>query len=79
MNSLVLGDDGVAVVIRPVGQWTKRGELRILDYRGVVACTHQGAAALEFLEKTLVVDVEAEHPGGCVQVGAIDKDRDPAR
>src|SRR6202023_4288882 len=30
-----LGDDGVAVVIEPVDQGTKRGELLILDYRSV--------------------------------------------
>jgi hypothetical protein len=33
---------------------------------------------LEFLEKALVIDIEAERLGGCIEVGAIDKERDLA-
>ena len=77
MNSLVaLGDDGVAVVIEPVDQGTDRRIFLILDDRGVVERAQQGSTALEFLEQTLVVDVEAERLGGCVKVGAINKERD---
>ncbi len=55
-----LGDDGEAVVIEPVDQGTDRRIFLIFDDRGVVERAQQRAAALEFLEKALVVDVEAE-------------------
>jgi hypothetical protein len=77
MNSLVaLGDHGVAVVIEPVDQGANRGIFLIFNDRGVIERAHQRAAALKFLEKALVVDVEAERLGGRIQVGAIDKERD---
>ena len=71
-----LGDDGVAVVVEPVDQRTDRRIFLILDDRGVVERAQQRAAALEFLEQALVVDVEAERLGGRVEIGAIDEERD---
>src|ERR1700732_5219072 len=71
-----LGDNGVAVVIEPVDQGADRRILLIFDNRGVVERAYQGPAALEFLEKALVIDVEAERLGGCIEVGAIDEGRD---
>src|SRR6201999_2878127 len=71
-----LGDDGVAVVVQPVDQRADRRIFLILDDRGVIERAYKGAAALEFLQQALVVDVEAERLGGCVEVGAIDKKRD---
>jgi hypothetical protein len=55
-----LGDDGEAVVIQPVDQRADRRELLILNDGGVVERAQQRAAALEFLEQALVVDIETE-------------------
>src|SRR6202012_2364253 len=71
-----LRDDGVAVVVEPVDQGTDRRIFLIFDDRGVIERAQQGSTALEFLEQTLVVNVEAERLGGCVEVGAINKERD---
>src|SRR6478736_6433356 len=71
-----LGDDSVAVVVEPVDQRTDRRIFLILDNRRVVESAEQRTAALEFLEKALVVNVEAERFGSCVKIGAIDKERD---
>src|SRR5258705_12107577 len=70
-----LGDDGVAVVIEPVDQRTDRRVFLIFNDRGVIERAQQRPAALGFLEEALVIDVEAERLGGCIQVGAIDKER----
>ena len=71
-----LGHNGVAVVIEPVDQGADRGVFLILDDRGVIERAQQRSAALEFLEKALVIDVEAECLGSCVEIGAIDEERD---
>src|SRR5665213_3521312 len=70
-----LGDDGVAVVIEPVDQGTDRRVFLILDDRGVIERAYQRAATLEFLEQAFVVDVETECLGGCIEVGAVDEER----
>ncbi len=71
-----LGDDGVAVVVEPVDQGTDRGIFLIFDDRRVVERAKQRPAALEFLQEALVIDVEAERLGGCIEIGAIDEERD---
>jgi hypothetical protein len=58
----------VAVVVQPVDQGADGGILLILDERRVVEGANQVAAALEFLQEPLVVDVEAEGLGGGVEV-----------
>src|SRR5207247_1785198 len=58
-----LGDDGVAVVVKPVDQRADRGIFLILDDGRVIESAEQGAAALEFLEQALVIDLEADCPG----------------
>ena len=73
-----LRNDGKSVVIEPIDQRTDRGVLLILDDRGVVERTQQRAAALEFPEKAFVIDVEAKRPGGRLEIGAVDEERDPA-
>ena len=72
-----LGHDAVAVIVEPVDQRPDRGVFLVLDQRRVVKCPHQIAAALEFLQQPLVVDIETE--GFCrrVEVGAVDKEGDP--
>ncbi len=55
-----LGNDGVAVIIEPVYQRTDRRIFLIFDDGGVIECPHQRAAVLKFLEKPLVIDVEAK-------------------
>jgi hypothetical protein len=47
----------------------------ILTDRGVIERAQQRSAALEFLQQALVVDVEPKRLGGCIKVGAIDKER----
>src|ERR1700726_2048987 len=69
-------DDGKAVVVEPIDQGPDGGKLLILADCGEVKRAHQGSMALEFLEKALVVDVEAERLGGRVEIGALDKERD---
>jgi hypothetical protein len=67
-----LGDDGVAVVVEPIDQRPNGGEFLILDDGRVVEGAEQRAAALEFGQEALVVDVEPERSGGGVKIGAID-------
>ena len=71
-----LGDDGVAVVIEPVDQRADRGKFLILDDRGVVERPQQRPTALEFLQKALIIDVEAESFRRRVEIGPIDEERD---
>jgi hypothetical protein len=68
--------DGKAVVTKPVDERPKRRRLLIFEGGGVIERAHQGAATLEFREKALKVDVEAERLGGRVEIGAVDKKRD---
>ena len=62
-----LGDDGVAVVVKPVDEWTARRIFLILDHRRVMESAKQRPAALKFREKALVVDVEAKRLGGRIK------------
>jgi hypothetical protein len=71
-----LGDDGVAVIVEPVDQRADRRIFLILNNRGVVERADERSAALEFLQQAFVVDVETERLGGCIEVGAIDEERD---
>jgi hypothetical protein len=43
------------------------------DDSSVVKCAYQHSAAREFLKQSLVVDIETQRPGRCIQIGAIDK------
>ena len=58
-----LGDHRVPVVVEPVDQRPNRRVLLIFDDRRVIERAQQGAAALEFLEEALVVDIESERLG----------------
>ena len=71
-----LGDDGVTVVVKPVDQRADRRVLLILDDRRIVERAQQRTPALELLQKALVVYVETERLGGCIEVGPIDEERD---
>jgi hypothetical protein len=71
-----LGDYGVAIVTEPICQRPERGIFLIFNDCRVVERAQQRTAAFKFFEEALVVDVEAERPRSCVQVGAIDKKRD---
>jgi hypothetical protein len=72
-----LGDDGIAIVVEPVDQRPDRGKFLILDDGGIVEGAEQRAAALEFVQEPLVVDVEPKRLGRGVKVGSIDEERNP--
>jgi hypothetical protein len=71
-------NDGKAVVIKPVDQGTDRRVFLILKDRGVVERAHQGTTALKFFAQASEVDIDTEGLCGRIQVGAVDKERDPA-
>jgi hypothetical protein len=71
-----LGDHGVAVVTEPICQRAQRGIFLIFTDCRVVERAQQRPSAFKFFEEALVVDLEAEGPRSCMQVGAIDKKRD---
>src|ERR1700694_377745 len=64
--------------MEPVDQRADRRVFLIFDDGCVVERAHQGPTALELLEKALVVDFEAERLGSCIEIGAIDEQRNLA-
>jgi hypothetical protein len=71
------GDDGIAVIAEPIYQWANGGIFLILYDRGVVERAHQRSPFLEIGEQPPVIDVEVERFRGRVEIGAIDKERNP--
>jgi hypothetical protein len=74
-----LGLHGVTVVVQPIDEGTDRRIFLILDNCGVVEGAHQRPPGLEIREQALVINVEAKRLGRRVEIGAINKQRNPAR
>src|ERR1700722_5633267 len=68
-----LGDDRVAIVIKPVDQGTDRRIFLIFNDRGVIKGTYERATTLKFPEKAFVVDVKTERLAGGIEICAVDK------
>ena len=58
-------------------QWPDRRIFLILDDRSVVKRADQRSTGPELRQQALVIDIEAKRLGCRVQVGAIDKERNP--
>lgn len=72
-----LGQNRIAVVGKPIDQWADGEILLILAHCGVVERAHHYAPISEVDEQPPVVDVESKRLCGRVEIGAIDKERDP--
>ena len=68
-----LRNNGEAVVSEPIEQRTNCGELLIFDDRGVIERAYQRSMALKFLQKPLVIDIEAERLGRRIKIGPVDE------
>ncbi|KTE93912.1 hypothetical protein FE68_15760, partial [Staphylococcus aureus] len=71
-----LGDDGGAGGGEPVDQGADRREFLSLEERGGGERAQQGPAALKFLQKALVIDIEAQSFRRRVEIGPVDEERD---
>jgi hypothetical protein len=72
-----LGHHGEAVVVQPVHQRPDGRVFVRLQHGGVVEGAHQLAPADELAAQQLVVDVEAQRPGGGVEIRPVDEQRQP--
>jgi len=70
------GHDSETVIVKPIDQGAERRIFLILGDRRVVECSEQRSTALKLLEQAFVVDIKAERLRRCVEIGAVDKDRD---
>ena len=69
-----LGHDGVAVVVQPIDQRPDGGVFLIIEQRGVVEGAHHHRLLLEHAQQRFIIDIEAQSPGCCVEVGAVDEE-----
>ena len=67
----------ITVVVEPVDQADDRGIFLIVDQGRVIEGSNQASLALEFLEKTLVVDIESESFRAGIEICPVNKQGDP--
>ena len=72
-----LGHDRIAIVIEPVDQRPNRRILLIINQGCVIIRSNQSTLCLKFFQETLIVDIEPESFGACIEICSINKQGDP--
>src|SRR5258708_39226361 len=70
-----LRKNGIVIIVEAIEQRPDQDVILIFNDSGVEERAHYRPTALKLLEKAVVIDAEAKHLGGCVEIGTINEEQ----